>query len=512
MQVTETLNEGLKRGYSLRIPAATIDAKVSAAIAEVAPRVRMPGFRPGKVPGNLIRKMHGAALKQEAVKEALDEGVKSLLAEHQLRPAMQPSVDLESLPADGEDLVVSVALEVLPEIPETPIEGIVLERLEVPVSDAMLDEALARLAAQQKRFVEAKKTHRAAPGDLVIMDFAGTVDGVAFEGGTGTGMEVELGSGRLIPGFEEQLEGAKAGEERTVKLRIPADYPSAEIAGKDAEFAVTVTAVKVAEVPAVDEELAKNLGLDSLEALKDILKDQVERELAGLSRTYLKRKLLDHLAAQHSFDVPPAMVESEFDQIWAQLTENASEEDRAKAEAERDDYRRIAERRVRLGLLLSDIGQKHGIAVTNAEMNRLIMEEAARYPGQEAEVRKFFSENAMAAAQLRAPLFEEKVVDFLLGKAEISTRTVTREELEAAIESEDETPIARAAHGEPGHVHGPDCDHDGGAPEEPAKKRAPARKKAAADASPADAPAVEESAAEAPVPAKKKATRKKADG
>lgn len=503
MHVTETLNEGLKRGFSLRIPAAEIDARVERAIAEVAPRVRMPGFRPGKVPGNLIRRMHGAALRQEAIREALDEGVKALIGDRQLRPATQPSVDLDSLPGDGEDLVVSVDLEVLPDVPEVPTEGIALERLVVEVDEAAVDAALARLAEQQKRFVSAGESHAARPGDLVVMDFAGTVDGVAFEGGSGTGMEVELGSGRLIPGFEDQLAGARAGEARTIRLTIPADYPAAAIAGRDAEFAVTVTDVRVPEVPPVDETLAKSLGLDSLEALRDILKDQVERELAALTRTYMKRKLLDHLAAQVDFEVPPAMVDAEFRTIWAQLTEGMSDEAKAAAEAERADYLRIATRRVRLGLLLSDIGQKAGIAVTNAEMNRLVAEEAARYPGQEAEVRKYFADNPMAAAQLRAPLFEEKVVDHLIAKATVTERKVTRAELEAAIESEDETPIARrVADGEPGHVHGPDCDHDHGE-----KAAAKPRKAARAKPAPAAEPAAEAPAEAAPKPARKRAAK-----
>lgn len=506
MSVTETQNEGLKRAYSLTIAAGVIAARVDKAVAEVAPQVRMPGFRPGKVPVNLIRRMHGEALRQQAIKEALDEGLRDLISERALRPATQPSVDLDSLPKEGEDLVVSVAMEVLPEIPETDISGIALEKLVVEADDAAVDAAVERLAAQQKRFVDTKKTHKAATGDLVVMDFAGKVDGVAFEGGTGEGMEVELGSGRLIPGFEDQLLGAKAGDKRTVKLTIPADYPAEAIAGRQAEFDVTVTAVRVPELPQVDDELAKNLGLTDLAQLREILKDQVDGELSGLSRTYMKRKLLDHLAASHDFPVPPTMVDAEFEQIWRQLTEGASEADVAAAEAERGDYARIAERRVRLGLLLSDIGQKNGVAITQAEMNRLVAEEAARFPGQEQEVRKYFADNPMAAAQLRAPLYEEKVVDFLIGKAAITERTVTRADLESAIESEDETPLA-ARHGEPGHVHGPDCDHDHEAPAKPAAK---ARKPAKAKAAPAEASdAAPEDAQPKP---KKRATKAKAEG
>jgi trigger factor len=516
MTVTETLNEGLKRGYSVRIPAGTIAARVDAAVREVAPRVSLPGFRPGKVPGNLIRKRFGEQLRTDAIREAVDESVKALLSERSLRPAITPRIDLDALPAEGEDVVVAVAMEILPDIAETKIEGIRLERLVVEADADTVDAELRKLAEGAKQFTDAAEGHRAQAGDLVVMDFAGTVDGVAFEGGTGSGMEVELGSGQLIPGFEDQLLGAVAGEQRTVRLTIPTDYPSEAIAGRDAEFAVTVTAVRQPQIPAIDDALAAKFGLDSLAALRDVLKDRADRELAGLTRTHMKRKLLDHLAATHDFAVPPSMVEAEFEQIWRTLLDGASEEDRAKAEAERGDYLRIAERRVRLGLLLSEIGQKNGIAVTNAEMNRLVAEEAARYPGQEAEVRKYFSENAMAAAQLRAPLFEEKVVDFLIGKAEVTERRVSRSELEAAIESEDETPIGAAGEAG-GHVHGPDGDHDHGAEApKPKKKAAPKKARAVEAASQAtpEPPAAGDEAASAPAaetPRPKKRAAKKAE-
>ncbi|MCG2839911.1 trigger factor [Sandaracinobacter sp. RS1-74] len=517
MTATETLNDGLKRAYELVIGSDAIAAKVDAAIAQVAPQVRMPGFRPGKVPGNLIRKMHGPSLRREALQEAVNEAVNRLMADKGLRPAIQPQVDLDGGLNDGEDVKISVSLEVLPDVPDAEVEGIALERLTVEVSDAEVEASLKRLAEGQKSFEDAPAKHKAKEGDLVVMDYAGTADGVAFEGGTGEAMEIELGSGRLIPGFEDGLVGVKAGDSRTVKVTFPADYPAENLAGKDAQFAVTVTAVKLAKEAVVDESFATNLGLDSLDKLKEILKDQVESELNGLTRTYLKRKLLDHLAAAHSFDVPPSMVDAEFQQIWAQVEASASDEEKAGMEAERGDYGRIAERRVRLGLLLSDIGQKNGVQVTQGEMNRLVAQEAARYPGQEREVQKYFAENAIAAAQLRAPLFEEKVVDFLLGKASITDRQVSRSELEAAIESEDETPLSALPHGAPGHVHGPDCDHghdhdhDHGA--KPAKKAAPkkaVKAEAAEDAVTAEAVTGEAVAEEAPKPAKKPAARKAA--
>lgn len=510
MTVTETLNEGLKRGYELTITSAAISSKVETAIAEVAPQIRMPGFRPGKVPSNLIRKMHGEALRREAIQQAVNDAVNALMTEKAIRPAMQPSVDLDGGTAEGEDLKVSVNLEVLPDVPDTNLEGISLERLTVEASEADIDAAVQRLAEQQKSFEDAPAKHKAKTGDLVVMDYAGSADGVAFEGGTGEDMEIELGSGRLIPGFEDGLAGVKVGDAKTVKVTFPDDYPAENLAGKAAEFAVTVKAVKQAKEAVIDDTLATNLGLESLEQLKTILKDQVESELNGLTRTYLKRKLLDHLAAEHSFDVPPSMVDAEFQQIWRQVAAEAGEAEQAAMESERGDYGRIAERRVRLGLLLSDIGQKNGVQVSQQEMNRLVAQEAARFRGQEREVQKYFAENAMAAAQLRAPLFEEKVVDFLLGKAEITDRVVSRAELEAAIESEDETPLgAGIPHGAPGHVHGPDCGHDHGHDHGAKPKKAAAKKavKAEAAAEPvAEAPVTEEAAA----PAKKAPAKKKA--
>ncbi|MGL6042602.1 MAG: trigger factor [Sandaracinobacteroides sp.] len=522
MTVTETLNEGLKRGYELQIAAGAIAAKVEIAIAQAAPQIRMPGFRPGKVPGNLIRKMHGPALRREAVQEAVNEAVSQLMADKGIRPAMQPAIDLASGMDDGQDVKVSVQVEVLPEVPAADLAGITLERLTVEPGDSDIDAALQRLADQQKVFEDAPAKHKARTGDLVVMDYAGTVDGIAFDGGTGEDMEIELGSGRLIPGFEDGLAGVKAGDAKTLDVTFPADYPTGDLAGKAAQFAVAVKVVRLAKTPVVDDTLATNLGLESLEQLKTILKDQVESELGGLTRTYMKRKLLDHLAAAHDFEVPPSMVEAEFQQIWRQVAAEAKDEaDKTQMEAERGDYVRIAERRVRLGLLLSDIGQKNDVQITSAEMGRLVAQEASRFQGQEREVQKYFSENAMAAAQLRAPLFEEKVVDFLLGKASITERTVSRAELEAAIESEDETPLGNAglgnagqgvsghSHGEPGHVHGPDCghDHDQGHDAAPAAKKKPAARKTVTAA---EAETGAEAVAEAPAKPAKKAAAKTA--
>ncbi len=500
MRIAETLNEGLKREYTVVIPAGDLAARVDAQVARVATQIRMPGFRPGKVPANLVRKMHGDALRQDALNDALQASINELIAQHKLRPAMQPAVDLTSA-EEGKDVELKVALEVLPTIEAPSLDGIALEKLIATPTDAEVDEAVARLAQQQKSYDSAAADHAAQTGDVVVMDFKGMVDGEAFEGGTGTGMQIELGSGRLIPGFEEQLEGVKQGEARTLNVTFPDDYNVDYLKGKAATFEVTVTEVKTPKDVTIDDDMAKAFGLEGLDKLKELLKEQLASELDAMSRTYLKRKLLDHLAASHSFDVPPSMVEAEFAQIWAQLEHEASHEAdpeaaKAELEAEKDDYRRIAERRVRLGLLLSEIGQAGNVQVTQAEMNRLIAQEASRYPGQQQQVVKYFQENAMAAAQLRAPLYEEKVVDHILEKATLTERSATREELQAAIESEEE-----------GHVHGPGCGHDHDHDHKPAKAKK-ATKKAAE-------PAADDAGAEAeaaPAKPKRAAAKKAADG
>ncbi len=524
MQTVETLNEGLKRAYTLTITAKDIDARVDQEVQRVAPQVRMPGFRPGKVPTNLVRKMHGESLTQDALNSSIQEGVQKILADNKLRPAMQPSVELGEGYEPGKDAEVKVELEVLPQVPAPSIDGIKLERLTIEVSDAQVDEAVERLASQNKQFDEAAKSHKAKEGDLVVMDFVGKVDGVAFEGGTGEGMSVEIGSGRLIPGFEDQLVGVKANDEKTIEVTFPEDYTAENLKGKAATFDLVINEIRVPKEGKADEDFAKSLGLESLEQLRGLLKGQLEQENNGLTRTHMKRKLLDQLADSHDFEVPPSMVEAEFNQIWAQLEHEASHEEDPEAalkemEAEKDDYRGIAVRRVRLGLLLSEIGQANGVEVSSQEMNRLIAQAAQQYPAEQRErFFQFIQQEPMAAAQLRAPLYEDKVVDFLFDKAEVSDRSVSREELEAAIEAEDD-----------GHVHGPGCghdhDHDHGAKpkkaakkaekpekadkvEEPAEKPAKAApKKAAAKKEVAEAPAEAEPAKK---PAAKKAPAKKA--
>ncbi len=504
MQTVETLNEGLKRAYTLTITAKDIDAKVDVELKRLAPQMKMPGFRPGKVPANLIRKMHGPALTQDALNAAIQESVQNLVAEKQLRPAMQPSVELEDGYDLGKDAVVKVEMEVLPQVPAPAIDGLKLERLTVPVADEAVTEQLQKFADQQKKWDDAADDYVAAMGDLVTVDFVGkTADGVAFDGGTGTDMGVELGAGRLIPGFEDQLVGVKTGDDKVLNVTFPEEYQEKSLAGQPATFDITVKSVKTAGESKIDEDLAKSLGLESLEQLTGLLKGQIEQEHNGLTRTHMKRKLLDQLAEGHDFEVPPSMVEAEFNQIWSQLQHEATHEAdpeaaMAEMEGERDDYRKIAERRVRLGLLLSEIGQANGVEVSNQEMQRLLAQAAQQYPAeQRQQFMQYVQSEPMAAAQLRAPLYEDKVVDFLFEKAEITDREATREELEAAIESEDGFASGT-------HVH----DHDNHKP----KKKAAAKKKAAPadDAAVTDEAAASDAAEDAPKPAKKAPAKKKA--
>jgi trigger factor len=489
IKTVETQNEGLKRAFMLTIPAKDIEARVDQEVKRIAPQVRMPGFRPGKVPPNLIKKMHGDALQRDALNGAVQDGVQQVLTENNVRPALQPQVELDEKYEPGKDAEVRVSLEALPEVPKPQIDKLVLERLTVEPDEKIVDEQISQIASQSKRWEDAPKKHAAATGDLVVMDFEGEVGGKPFEGGKGEDMSVEIGSGRLIPGFEDQLVGARAGDTREVNVSFPADYPVENLKGKDATFAVTVKGVKTAGETKIDEEFAKSLGLQDLDQLKGLIRGQVEQELNGLTRTHMKRQLLDQLAARHDFPVPESMVEAEHQNILNQLRHEASHEADPKAalaEIEKDaaEYRNIAERRVRLGLLLSEIGAANGVEVSDQEMNRLIGQAASQYQGKERErFLQLVQQEPMFAAQLRAPLYEDKVVDFLFSKAEVTDRKSTREEIEADLESEE------------GHVHGPGCGHDH-AHDKPKAKKAAAKK---------------EPASKEPIPTKAKAAAKKAD-
>ena len=472
----ETKNEGLKRAFMLTIPAEDIEARVEQEVKRIAPQIRMPGFRPGKVPPNLIRKMHGESLRGEALQGAVQDGVQQLLSDQKIRPALQPQVELNEGYEPGKDAQVRVSLEALPEVGKPQIEDIKLDRLTVDPDESAVHQQIEQLVSNSKNWEEAPKKHAAAAGDLVVMDFEGEVDGKPFEGGKGEEMSVEIGSGRLIPGFEDQLVGAKAGDTREVKVPFPEDYPVETLRGKNATFAISVKQVKTAGQTKIDDEFAKSLGLNDLDQLKVLIRGQVEQELNGLTRTHMKRQLLDALAARHDFEVPQSMVEAEYQNILAQLRHEASHEEDPKAalaeiEADADEYRNIAVRRVRLGLLLSEIGAENAVEVTEQEMNRLVMQAASQYQGKDRDnFIRYIQQEPMAAAQLRAPLYEDKVVDFLFGRAQISDRKATRAELEADLESEE------------GHVHGPNCGHEHDHGAEPKPKKAAASKSKAKNA------------------------------
>ena len=482
IKTVETENEGLKRAFMLTIPAEDIEKRVEQEVKRLAPQIRMPGFRPGKVPPNLIRKMHGESLRGDALQGAVQDGVQQLLADQKIRPALQPQVELNEGYAPGKDAEVRVSLEALPEVGKPSIDDIALDRLTVEPDDAAVTQQIKQLASQSRRWEDAPGKHRAETGDLVVMDFEGEVDGKPFEGGKGEEMQVEIGTGRLIPGFEEQLVGAKAGDTREINVTFPEDYPAENLKGKKAIFAVSVKAVKSGADNQVDDEFAKSLGLNDLAQLQGLIRGQVEQELNGLTRTHMKRQLLDQLAARHDFPVPQSMLDAEYDNIIGQLRHEASHEaDPKKALAEideeADEYRKIAERRVRLGLLLSEIGAANGVDVTEQEMQRLVMQAASQYQGKDRETFiRYIQQEPMAAAQLRAPLYEDKVVDFLFARAKVTDRKATREELEADLESEE------------GHVHGPGCGHDH-APKPKAKKGAAKAKAKAEDKLVAEEPA-----------------------
>lgn len=486
MQAQETQNEGLKRAYRLTVTVADIEARIDAEVTKLAPQIKMPGFRPGKVPANLVKKMHRDQLMQDALNSSIQDGVQKTITDNKLRPATQPHVHLDHEYAPGKDAVVDFHFEVLPVIPAVTIDNLNLERLQVEAEGSEVDSALERLAGGQKRFEAAAKTYKAATGDQIVIDFEGKVDGVPFDGGKGEGMAVELGSGQLIPGFEDQMVGLKANDAKLINVTFPEDYGSKDLAGKAATFDIVVGEVRKPADAKLDDDMAKTFGLESLDKLKEVMKVQVEQELNGLTRTYMKRQLLDQLAAAHDFEVPPAMVDAEFEQIWAQLEQEVEREEdpvaaRKEMEDERDDYRDIAVRRVRLGLLLSEIGQSNGVEVSGQEMNMLVQQAAQQYrPEDRQRFVQYLQENPMAAAQLRAPMFEDKVVDFLFDKAKVSDKTVTRAVLEAAIEAE---PDAKPATKAPAKKAA--AKKDDAADEKPAKKAAPKKEAAETEVKPA---------------------------
>ncbi|ARC35994.1 trigger factor [Paracoccus yeei] len=443
MQVKETQNEGLKRGYQFTLPAADLAAQVEAKLKEAQPEVEMKGFRKGKVPMAMLKKQFGPRVMGDAMQEAIDSALRNHLETSGDRPALQPKVEMVGGESwkEGDDLVVDVTYEALPAIPESDLSGIELERLVVEASDEQVNEALENLAKNAQSFEDRKKGSKAKDGDQVVIDFKGMVDGEAFEGGAAEDYPLVLGSGSFIPGFEEQLVGAKAGDEIKVEVKFPEEYGAPHLAGKDAVFETTVKAVKEPKAAELDDELAKKFGADNLDALKAQIRERLEAEYKGASRQVLKRALLDKLDALVKFDLPESLVEAEAAQIAHQLYHEEHPDDHGHNHGEiepTDEHKKLAERRVRLGLLLAEIGQKAEITVSDQEMTQAVLRQARQYPGQERAFFEFIQQNPQAQQQLRAPIFEDKVVDHIVEGAKVTDKTVTKDELEKAIEALDD--------------------------------------------------------------------------
>jgi trigger factor len=442
MQVTETLSEGLKRAFTVVVPAADIESKRAARLANLGKTLNLPGFRPGKIPPTIVRQRYGSAVTAEVLEESVSEATQQMLSERGLRPALQPKVDVVSLDASvgaAKDLEFKVELEVLPEITLPDFGAVKLTRLKAEPEAETIDKALTDVSQRNRTLEEITAEdlgeRGAATGEVLTVDFVGRMEGTEFPGGAGNGVEVEIGGTSFIAGFSEQLEGMKAGETRTIEVTFPADYGAAALAGKAASFEVTAHKISRALVPAIDDELAKKLGFEDLAEMRDAITKRLQAEYDQLSRLRLKRQLLDALADVAHFASPEGMVTQEFDQIWQRLESERQqgrldEDDKDKDEETlRTDYRAIAERRVRLGLLLAEIGRANTITVAPDEMTRAMRAEASRYPGQEQQIFEFFRQNPRAADTLRGPLFEEKVINFILELAQVEDQTVSLEEL-----------------------------------------------------------------------------------
>ncbi len=437
MQITQTANENLRREFRIVIGAKDLDERLSGRIAEMQPQVHLKGFRPGKAPVSFLKKTYGKSMMSEIIEAAVQESVQKALTDNGLKPAFPPRPDLVSDIAqvvEGKsDLEFNVKIDLMPEFEIADPAKLKVEKLVSKVSDEDVDDALKNLAQQVRTYSDRAEDESSENGDQVTIDFVGRVDGEEFEGGKAEGFQLTLGLGQLIPGFEDQLIGAKVGDTRTVDVTFPADYGAEKLAGKPARFDVTVQAVKRPDEVGIDDEMAKKLGLDSLGTLKERVRDQMKGDYARASRLHVKRRILDALDAVHNFELPPTMVENEFNAIWKQVEdefkrEGKSSEEEGKSEEElKEEYRAIAGRRVKLGLVLARIGEQNGIQVSGEELNRAVMDQARRFPGQEQQVFQYYSQNPAAQAELRAPIYEEKVVDFIAELAQIDERPVSRE-------------------------------------------------------------------------------------
>ena len=446
MQVTELSAEGLKRQFKIVVPAGDLSAKVDERLAELAQTAQLPGFRKGKVPVGLLKKQYGQALYGEALEQAVNQSTAKAIEDRGLRPALQPRVDLKEL-AEGKDVEFEVAVEVLPEIGKLDFSGIELERLKAEVPPKDVEDAIGRIAKANREQKPVDPPRPAQKGDALKLDFVGSVGGVEFPGGKAEDYVLELGSGSFIPGFEDQLIGAEVGKPLDVKVTFPADYGNAELARKEAVFKCTVKEIREFVDKPADDELAKKNNFENLEAMRKAVGDRISQDYAQVSRSMIKRQLLDKLAESHKFAVPEGLVEGEFNAIWQRVEEAKKRGEKFEDDEEkmRKDYREIAERRIRLGLLLADVGRSNSIDVTPEELNQAVMREAMRYPGQERQVLEFYGKNAQLKEQLRAPIFEEKTVDFILELAKVNEKSVTPEELLKAARAAEEEDEAKSA-------------------------------------------------------------------
>jgi trigger factor len=441
MQVTETNAEGLTREFRVVIPARTFQERIETRLRDRQRSMRLPGFRPGKVPMALVDKHWRQALMGEELERTIGDSSAQIVSERGLRPAAQPKIEITTF-KDGSDLEYKMAIELIPEIEPIDFAKLELTRTVVDVPEAEIDQALGRLSSEQAKSEPVSEPRPAEKDDVLVIDFLGRVEGQEFPGGKAEGHHVRLGAGMLIPGFEDQLIGAQVGDRREVKVAFPANYSRAELAGKEAVFDVEVKELqKLTPVP-IDDELAKSLGLENLEALRKKVGEQLQAEYGAASRARIKRQLLDRLSERHDFTLPPSMIEAEFNQIWSQIEAdrkagNIDPEDKDKSDDElREEYRAIAARRVKLGLLLSEVGRRANVEVKQDEISRAVMGEARRYPGQERKVVEFYQNNAQALAQLRAPLYEDKVVDYIVDAAKVTERRVTPEQFAEELKKE----------------------------------------------------------------------------
>jgi len=490
MQVVETKSEGLSREMKVTVAAKDIEEKINLRLQEVAQSASLPGFRPGKVPVGLLRKRFGPSILGEILDQAVNDSSAQALAEKGIRAATQPQVEITSFD-EGKDLEYTLAVDILPEITPMDFSKLKLEKLVLKPDQKQIDETLENLAGAHKTSEPIAAKRKTKSGDVCVIDFAGKLDGVEFAGGKADGYHLELGSGSFIPGFEEQLIGVDVGADVEVKVNFPAEYAAKDLAGKEAVFDVKVHEIREAKPAAIDDELAKKAGLESLDALKDRIVEGQRREFDQMARMQVKRVLLDQLADNHDFEMPPKMVEMEFDNIWAQFEEQRKQEhahdhdhdhdhDDKSDEEHKAEFRDIAERRVKLGLLLSEVGRANAIQVSPEDVNRAMMQEAQKYPGQEQQVLEFFRSNPQAQEQIKAPVFEEKVIDYIIELAQVTEKPASFEDLIKVLEAEDEAQAAK----------------------KPAAKKKAAPKKAAAkgdgDAADGKAPAKKKPAAKKP--------------